>query len=85
MDGLGPIEVGIQKLQKNLEERKVDELILATSTTVEGEATAHYIQQLASKINIKVTRIAFGIPLNGELGYLDSETISHAFKERKII
>jgi len=85
LDGLGPIEVGIQKLQKNLEEQKVDELILATSTTVEGEATAHYIQQLASKINIKVTRIAFGIPLNGELGYLDSETISHAFKERKII
>ncbi len=85
LDGRGPIEVGIQKLQKSLEERNIKELILATSTTVEGEATAHYVQQLATKMNIKVTRIAFGIPLNGELGYLDSETISHAFNERKTI
>tara|TARA_Y100000590_G_scaffold59811_2_gene63619 strand:- start:7784 stop:8404 length:621 start_codon:yes stop_codon:yes gene_type:complete len=85
LDGRGPIEVGIKRLEENLEEKKITELILATSTTVEGEATAHYVQQLASKINIKVSRIAFGIPLNGELGYLDSETISHAFNERKII
>ena len=85
LDGRGPIEVGIKRLEENLEEKKISELILATSTTVEGEATAHYVQQLASKINIKVSRIAFGIPLNGELGYLDSETISHAFNERKII
>ncbi|MED5274756.1 MAG: recombination mediator RecR [Pseudomonadota bacterium] len=85
LDGRGPIEVGIKRLQQNLEEKKITELILATSTTVEGEATAHYVQQLASKMSIKVSRIAFGIPLNGELGYLDSETISHAFNERKII
>ena len=85
LDGRGPIEIGIKKLQKNLEEKNIDELILATSTTVEGEATAHYVYQLASKMNITVSRIAFGIPLNGELGYLDSETISHAFNERKII
>ena len=85
LDGRGPIEVGIKRLQQNLEEKKITELILATSTTVEGEATAHYVQQLASQMSIKVSRIAFGIPLNGELGYLDSETISHAFNERKII
>jgi len=58
---------------------------LATSTTIEGEATAHYIQQLASTYNIKASRIAFGIPLNGEIGYLDSETICHAFNERKVL
>ncbi len=85
LDGRGPIEVGIKKLQKRLEEKNVSELILATSTTIEGEATAHYVHQLASNIDIKVSRIAFGIPLNGELGYLDSETISHAFNERKVI
>ena len=72
-------------MQKRLEEKNVSELILATSTTIEGEATAHYVHQLASNIDIKVSRIAFGIPLNGELGYLDSETISHAFNERKVI
>ena len=85
LDGRGPIEVGIKKLQKRLEEKNVSELILATSTTIEGEATAHYVHQLASNIDIKVSRIAFGIPLNGEIGYLDSETISHAFNERKVI
>ena len=74
-----------RKTLENLEEKKSTEIILYTSKTGEGEATAHYVQQLASKINIKVSRIAFGIPLNGELGYLDSETISHAFNERKII
>ena len=75
----------MEELQKRLEEKNVSELILATSTTIEGEATAHYVHQLASNIDIKVSRIAFGIPLNGELGYLDSETISHAFNERKVI
>ena len=61
----------------------IKELILATSTTIEGEATAHYIQKICQDLEIKVSRIAFGIPLNGELGYLDGETISHAFNERK--
>ena len=68
-----------------LEQGNINELILATSTTIEGEATAHYVQQIASTYNIKVSRIAFGIPLNGEIGYLDSETISHAFNERKVL
>ncbi|MBJ41581.1 MAG: recombination protein RecR [Gammaproteobacteria bacterium] len=83
LDGRGPSEIGIIRLEERLKKNNISELILATSTTVEGEATAHYIQQLASKHNIKVSRIAFGIPLNGELGYLDSDTISHAFNERK--
>tara|TARA_Y100000748_G_scaffold263774_1_gene232926 strand:+ start:547 stop:1167 length:621 start_codon:yes stop_codon:yes gene_type:complete len=83
LDGRGPMEIGMNKLQSRLEKSNIKELILATSTTIEGEATAHYVQQLAIKFNIKVSRIAFGIPLNGELDYLDSDTISHAFNERK--
>jgi len=83
LDGRGPSEIGIIRLEERLKKDNINELILATSTTVEGEATAHYIQQLASKYDIKVSRIAFGIPLNGELGYLDGDTISHAFNERK--
>ena len=85
LDGRGPSEIGIDRLDNRLKTGQIKELILATSTTIEGEATAHYIQQMAIKYNIKVSRLAFGIPLNGELGYLDSDTISHAFNERKII
>ena len=85
LDGRGPAEIGIHKLKARLDKENIKELILATSTTIEGEATAHYIQQLALDYNIKVSRIAFGIPLNGELGYLDSDTISHAFNERRIL
>jgi len=83
LDGLGPEEIGIFRLQSRLKKEDVKELILATSTTIEGEATAHYIQKICQDLEIKVSRIAFGIPLNGELGYLDGETISHAFNERK--
>ena len=83
LDGRGPTEIGIKRLEHRLEQGNIDELILATSTTIEGEATSHYVQQLSTKYDIKISRIAFGIPLNGELGYLDSDTISHAFRERK--
>ncbi len=83
LDGRGPVEIGMKRLEARLEKGNINELILATSTTIEGEATAHYIQQLSKNYDVRVSRIAFGIPLNGELGYLDSETISHAFNERK--
>ena len=85
LDGRGPVEIGIKRLEDRLEKGNIEELILATSTTIEGEATSHYVQQLTHKYNIKVSRIAFGIPLNGELGFLDSDTISHAFNERKLL
>tara|TARA_B100000767_G_C19487600_1_gene418839 strand:- start:52 stop:675 length:624 start_codon:yes stop_codon:yes gene_type:complete len=85
LDGRGPAEIGINRLKARLEKGNIEELILATSTTIEGEATSHYVQQLTHKYNIKVSRIAFGIPLNGELGYLDGDTISHAFNERKVL
>ncbi len=85
IDGRGPSEIGLNKLEKRLIEKNIKELILATSTTVEGEATAHYIKEMATRENINVSRLAFGLPLNGEIGFLDNETISHAFNERKIL
>ena len=75
----------MNQLEKRLIEKNIKELILATSTTVEGEATAHYIKEMASRESINVSRLAFGLPLNGEIGFLDNETISHAFNERKIL
>ena len=85
IDGRGPSEIGLDKLEKRLSEKNIKELILATNTTIEGEATAHYIKDIATKNNINVSRLAFGLPLNGEIGFLDNETISHAFNERKIL
>ena len=85
IDGRGPSEIGLDKLEKRLSEKNIKELILATNTTIEGEATAHYIKDIASKNDINVSRLAFGLPLNGEIGFLDNETISHAFNERKIL
>ena len=85
IDGKGPSEIGLDKLEKHLVNKNIKELILATNTTIEGEATAHYIKDMTSKKGINVSRLAFGLPLNGEIGFLDNETISHAFNERKII
>ena len=85
IDGNGPSEIGLDKLEKHLVNKNIKELILATNTTIEGEATAHYIKDMTSKKGINVSRLAFGLPLNGEIGFLDNETISHAFNERKII
>tara|TARA_B100000900_G_C20548416_1_gene703653 strand:- start:406 stop:1023 length:618 start_codon:yes stop_codon:yes gene_type:complete len=85
IDGRGPSEIGLDRLEKRLQERNIKELILATNTTIEGEATAHYIRDIASKNTISVSRLAFGLPLNGEIGFLDNETILHAFNERKIL
>jgi len=85
IDGIGPEELGLPKLQKRLQntENPIEELILATNPTVEGEATAYYLQQMAEKLNIKVTRLAQGIPLGGELEYIDSGTLGQAFVDRK--
>ena len=85
IDGRGPEEIGLDRLDKRLTNKNIKELILATSSTIEGEATAHYIKNIASEKGINVSRLAFGLPINGEIGFLDNETISHAFNERKII
>jgi len=82
LDGIGPREIGLDKLEQRLEEGSVTELILATNTTVEGEATAHYISEMAHARKVRTTRIAHGVPLGGELEYVDGGTISHAFAGR---
>jgi recombination protein RecR len=83
LDGLGPREIGLDQLAGLLSEGLVEELILATNPTVEGEATAHYIGELAKAQGIRVTRIAHGVPLGGELEYVDGGTLSHAFAGRR--
>lgn len=85
LDGIGPDEIGISQLQQRLDENQVQEIILATNPTIEGEATAHYIAGFAKKKNIKCTRIAYGVPLDGELGYLDGGTIARALSARTLM
>ena len=83
IDGIGPEELGLTLLEKQLDSGKVKELILATNPTVEGEVTAHYISELAQKRSIETYRIAHGVPIGGELDYVDSGTLSHAFEGRR--
>ncbi len=83
LDGIGPGELGLDQLEQRLSEGSVSELILATNTTVEGEATAHYISEMAHSRGVRTTRIAHGVPLGGELEYVDGGTISHAFAGRQ--
>ncbi len=82
LDGIGPKEIGMDLLAQRLDEGLIKELILATNTTVEGEATAHYISELSHARGIQTTRIAHGVPLGGELEYVDGGTLSHAFAGR---
>ena len=83
IDGIGPKQIGLDVLEERLNDDSVHELIIATNPTVEGEATAHYIQQIALRHDVKVSRLAQGIPMGGELEYLDSGTLSQAFLARK--
>ena len=83
LDGIGPDELGIEILEQRLASGEVQEIVLATNSTVEGEATAHFIGELARKHGIMATRIAHGVPLGGELEFIDSGTLSHAFNGRK--
>jgi recombination protein RecR len=85
LDGIGPEALGIPKLVEWLDSGAIEELILATNPTVEGEATAHFISELARARQIRVTRLAHGIPLGGELEFIDSGTLSHAFSGRESI
>jgi len=83
LDGIGPENIGLDALEARLDEQEVNEIILATNTTVEGEVTAHYISEMAHDRGIKTTRIAHGVPVGGELEYVDSGTLTHAFEGRK--
>jgi len=82
LDGIGPNELGLDKLAARLAEGEVQELIIATNPTVEGEATAHYLAQLARCHGESPSRLARGVPLGGELEYVDRGTLSHAFGSR---
>jgi len=82
LDGMGPNEIGIHVLQAQLASGKIEELILATGATVEGEATAHFIADLAKASGVKTSRIAQGVPMGGDLEYVDAATLTHAFSGR---
>ena len=83
LDGIGPDELGIHRFEALLDEGQVKEVILATNLTVEGEATAHYISELARARGIRATRIAYGVPVGGELEYTDRGTLARALTGRR--
>lgn len=83
LDGIGPAELGLDLLEQRLGSGEIKELILATNPTVEGEATAHYISEMAARHQVMTTRIAHGVPLGGELEYIDAGTLAHAFSGRQ--
>ncbi|MBS0581799.1 MAG: recombination protein RecR [Proteobacteria bacterium] len=85
LDGMGPKELGIDLLAARLAENEVRELIIATNPTVEGEATAHLLSQVARAANVRATRLAHGVPLGGELEFIDRGTLAHAFGGRQLI
>lgn len=85
LDGIGPEDLGLDDLERRLREGEVRELILATNSTVEGEATAHYIAELARGAGVFVSRIAHGVPVGGELEYLDAHTLAYAFEGRRTV
>lgn len=85
LDGIGPEELGLDALERWLAEEKVQELIIATNPTVEGDATAHYLADMAGRYEVPASRIAHGVPLGGELEYVDGGTLSHAFFGRRMV
>ncbi len=85
IDGVGPEDIGIDQLLQLLRDEAVGEIILATNPTVEGEATAYYISERAREQGVPVSRIAHGVPLGGELEYIDGGTLAHAFASRRIL
>jgi len=85
LDGIGPDELGLEQLAALLQAGEVEEVILATNATVEGEATAHYIAGLAREAKVAVSRIAQGVPMGGELEFVDGGTLAHAFATRQVV
>jgi recombination protein RecR len=85
LDGIGPDELGLDQLERQLATGHIKELILATNSTVEGEATAFFIGELAKKHHVQASRIAHGVPMGGELEFIDSGTLLHAFNGRRAV
>jgi len=82
IDGIGPEDIGLDRLQALVQEQGVEEVILATNPTAEGEATAWYLTDLLAADSVRISRIAHGVPLGGELEYVDGNTLMHAFSGR---
>ena len=82
LDGIGPEDIGLDQLEIRLDEGGVEEVILATNPTVEGEATAHYIAEQLHERGMRLSRLAYGVPMGGELEYVDGGTLSRAFNGR---
>jgi recombination protein RecR len=82
LDGIGPEQLGLAQLQVLLEDGQIQEMIVATNPTVEGEATAYFLAEMAKGANVKVSRIAHGVPMGGELEYVDGGTLAHAMTGR---
>ena len=85
LDGMGPKELGLDLLTARLGDGEIRELIIATNPTVEGEATAHLLAQIARRANVRATRLAHGVPLGGELEFIDRGTLAHAFGGRQLL
>lgn len=83
IDGIGPAEIGLDKFQQRVVNEGITEVILATNPTVEGEATAYYLSDVLNREGVKVSRIAHGVPLGGELEYVDGSILAHAFSGRR--
>lgn len=82
LDGIGPEQLGLDKLEARLQSGELEEIILATSSTMEGEVTAHVIAEMVKKNGLRTTRLAQGVPIGGELEYLDLNTLSQALDTR---
>ncbi len=85
LDGIGPKEIGLDQLEVTLQNDDINEVILATNPTVEGETTAHFIAEICQKYQVSASRIAHGVPVGGELDLVDGMTLSHAFSGRKTV
>ncbi|KAE9513429.1 Recombination protein RecR [Candidatus Liberibacter asiaticus] len=85
LDRIGPEDIGIQSLIERIEVKKIRELIFAISATIEGQTTAHYIMDKLKGIDVKITRLAYGIPMGSELDYLDDGTIFEAIRSRTVL
>lgn len=83
LDGIGPEEIGVPRIAALLDEGTIKEVVLATNLTVEGEATAHYLSELIRARSIRATRIAYGVPIGGELEYTDRNTLARALAGRR--
>lgn len=85
LDGIGPKEIHLDKLIKRAQDGLIQEVVLATNYTVEGEATAHYVSELLKARGLKVSRIARGLPMGGEIEHVDSGTLAQAMMERRSV